>query len=439
MNAPLRRGACPSLSEPMPTGDGFLVRLVLDYPGIEPAKLKSILCAANRHGSGIVEITARGNLQIRGLNPHSARRLEREINALDLQVGGLPITLGALAGLDEREIADPLPVAASIRQALSSALTAKLAAKTSIVIDGGGKVSVDQISADIRLLAVEAGTNPLWQLSIGGNAVDARPVAIVRQSAVADLVIQLLSRMAVKGKIARGSDLGKEEIADLTLVSGKEFRSVTGRSRPCIGTFALADGLFGLGVATRFGACHADDLIQLLDLIERRGMKTVRLAPGRVIMIPGLTDNQQDDLKTAAADLGFITEPDDRQLAISMCAGAPCCGSAHVETKKLASNLALAAGELLDGSFTLHVSGCEKRCADVTGPRVSVIGQPGTCRLQRELDDCDLLAVDVSAAELLVMFSALNTRFCRCAKSAGRAETFLRDLSIEQLCSEVTE
>ncbi len=64
---PLRRGACPGLSAPMSTGDGLLVRLV---PTDEMALDAFIaLCAAARmHGNGTMEVTARGSLQVRGID-----------------------------------------------------------------------------------------------------------------------------------------------------------------------------------------------------------------------------------------------------------------------------------------------------------------------------------------------------------------------------------
>ncbi len=66
-----RRGACPGLSAPMPTGDGLLVRLL--PAGTIPLDAFGRLCAAARtHGNGIIEITARGSVQIRGLSAASA-------------------------------------------------------------------------------------------------------------------------------------------------------------------------------------------------------------------------------------------------------------------------------------------------------------------------------------------------------------------------------
>src|SRR5258708_36437107 len=71
---PLRRGACPSIAEPMSTGDGLLMRLVPSAP--IPLDAVIALCDASpTHGHGIVEVTQRGTLQIRGLSPTTAPTL----------------------------------------------------------------------------------------------------------------------------------------------------------------------------------------------------------------------------------------------------------------------------------------------------------------------------------------------------------------------------
>ena len=61
----------------MQTGDGLLVRLNPVASGLSPNTLIALCEAALRHGNGIVEVTARGNLQIRGLTARSALGLSR--------------------------------------------------------------------------------------------------------------------------------------------------------------------------------------------------------------------------------------------------------------------------------------------------------------------------------------------------------------------------
>src|ERR1700734_2929086 len=106
LTAPSPRGVCPGLSAPMPTGDGLLVRLL--PIGTIPLAAFGALCAAARaHGNGIIEITARGSIQIRGLSAASAPLFAATIAGLNIAAeDGVPVQSSALAGLDPDEILD---------------------------------------------------------------------------------------------------------------------------------------------------------------------------------------------------------------------------------------------------------------------------------------------------------------------------------------------
>lgn len=79
----MRRGACPALSTPMMTGDGLLARISL-VEAISPLELASICRLALMHGNGMIDISARGNLQIRGLTETSAPHLDADVRAMNL-------------------------------------------------------------------------------------------------------------------------------------------------------------------------------------------------------------------------------------------------------------------------------------------------------------------------------------------------------------------
>src|SRR5690606_38990701 len=101
-----RRGACPTLSTPMATGDGLLVRLRPAGGELSIAALQAIADAADRFGNGRIEVTSRGNLQLRGIRPDAVAALETAVlAALDIETG-VPVELPPLAGLDPDELAD---------------------------------------------------------------------------------------------------------------------------------------------------------------------------------------------------------------------------------------------------------------------------------------------------------------------------------------------
>ena len=61
------RRACPALSAPMETGDGLLVRFMPTGP-IPLDAFIGLCWAARAHGNGVLEIIARGSVQVRGSN-----------------------------------------------------------------------------------------------------------------------------------------------------------------------------------------------------------------------------------------------------------------------------------------------------------------------------------------------------------------------------------
>src|SRR5262252_9879428 len=101
-----RRGACPGLSAPMPTGDGLLARLRPDGT-VTLDQMAGLCAAARRHGNGIVEITSRGSIQVRGLDASSAPAFADAVAALAIAVhDGVPVIADPLAGLDPDELID---------------------------------------------------------------------------------------------------------------------------------------------------------------------------------------------------------------------------------------------------------------------------------------------------------------------------------------------
>ena len=63
----LRRGWCPSTLRPMETGDGWLVRLHPPGARSRRGSWSVIAALAERFGNGLIEISARANLQLRGV------------------------------------------------------------------------------------------------------------------------------------------------------------------------------------------------------------------------------------------------------------------------------------------------------------------------------------------------------------------------------------
>src|ERR1700751_1126832 len=164
---PSRRGVCPGLSRSLPTGDGLLVR-ILPIGTIALDAFVALCAAARACGNGIVEITARGSIQVRGLSADSAPRFAHAVAALGIGAeDGVPILCNPLAGLDAAEIFDASAFAALLRYAgAQEPFTDRVEPQVPIVIDGGPPLGLARVAADIHLRAQPHNGKPMLRLGI---------------------------------------------------------------------------------------------------------------------------------------------------------------------------------------------------------------------------------------------------------------------------------
>ncbi|MBB6410488.1 precorrin-3B synthase [Mesorhizobium sangaii] len=437
MNAFSRRGACPALEAPMRTGDGLLVRLnpVAGGPssgGLSPKLLIALAESALRHGNGIMEVTARGSLQIRGLTPESAPLLATEVDALDIAVRtGVPVETGPLAGIDPQEIGDPRPLAERIRAAVDEAgLTQRLGPKVSVVVDGGGQLRLDSVTADVRLAATRTDAGVRWLVSVAGDGRNARPLATVEDDAAREIAVAVLRMIAEKGREAHARDLTERQLASLSswhsvpppsvlpdispargeialssplslivgvaaitqrakgepaaelpispfagemsgrTEGGGQDRYPAPSTRSPIGTFNLAAPNTALGIGLPHGSMPADKIIGLAQ--SALGTSEIRLAPGRALLFLGQPAAANQLLQDTAATLGFVTDAADPRTRIAACPGTPACASGRIATRDIAETIAAENADILD--FTLHISGCAKGCAHPGKAALTLVG-----------------------------------------------------------------
>jgi precorrin-3B synthase len=374
-----RRGACPSLAAPMPTGDGLLARIGTDGATIALEAMAALCAAARQHGNGIIEVTARGSIQARGLRPESADAFAQAIAAFDIfSNDGVPILADPLAGLEPDTAIDAGELAAALRKRLATAsLAARLGPKVSVVIDAGIALQLDAVAADVRLRA--AGSRG-FHVALGGDAVTATPLGWVPEARAAEAGIRILELIAQRGPQARARELLRERetmpafrAALVDLLRDASAPAPRARSEP-IGIHSLRGKQAALGVGLAFGHTDANALTALITAVERAGAIGLRAAPERAFLIIGLAPEAAASLAAHAEHLGFITRRDDPRRHVVACAGAPICGAAEIPARALAPAISAAAAQLLDGSLTLHVSGCPKGCAHPAAAALTIVG-----------------------------------------------------------------
>ncbi|MGO9007149.1 MAG: precorrin-3B synthase [Beijerinckiaceae bacterium] len=393
----LRRGWCPGALRPMPTGDGLLVRVRLRGGRLPVSLARQLAEGARRFGNGLIDLSARANLQMRGITEEThaallahladADILDKDPNAEAVR----NIVASPLAGSRQfGALLDLTPIHAALDARLASdARLHALPGKFSFLLDDGGWPSLADVNADVRFAAyVDDGMNdglPVFRVALGGTAESAVLVGGCALHEVEDVAVRVALRfLAAKdegGGIAfRMRDLLGEcsNFADSIELPGKTPPpAITLRQQSPIGVFTGARGqsLLGLGVA--FGRLTADALDLIAAAAEALDCDAVRLAPWRVLLLPlGKTETLASWLERFAA-MGFILDPDDPRRAIAACPGAPACRNATTPTQDDAMRLAPLARYLSDHGIGLHVSGCVKGCAHPQHAPVTLVAASG--------------------------------------------------------------
>lgn len=351
---PPAKGWCPGAYRPMESGDGLIVRVRPVLARLTAEQAYGLCDAARAYGSGIIDLTSRANLQIRGVRPETHGPLLERLGGLGL--------LDADPALESRRniLVDPFWQAGDDTARVAAALAARLGelpplpAKVGFAVDGGNARRLVAASADIR---VERGAGGGLILRADGAPLG-RPVAAAD---AVDAVIALArwfvdSGGAVAGRMARhlaGTAL-PDAFAGVEAPAAEAPPVVPGSTPP------------GQAVGVPFGQIEAAALARLLRAGGAAALRTTAL---RVLILEGGAP--------VAAD-GFVTAAADPRLRVEACAGAPFCPSATVATRDLALRLAARV------PGRLHVSGCAKGCA-LAGPApLTLVGRDGRFDLVRD-------------------------------------------------------
>jgi precorrin-3B synthase len=370
----------------MPTGDGLLARLTLTGATISLDAFASLTAASRRNGNGIIEITARGSIQVRGLTSVSAPAFTAAVAALDLVgAGGVPVIVDPLTGLDPDEVIDAGRLAAMLRRTLAAASFADtLGPKVSVVVDGGGALHLDALAADVRVRAERLSKGGRLHVLLGGNGDTATTIGVVAPEHVVEVVVRLLETIAARGPFARARKVIDEEGLDVfrAVAAGSVTNVPAPGPRPPaegIGIHRLRPGRVALGIGLVLGHANAVMLERLANAAKNAGAQGIRAAPGRVLLVVDVEPEAAPPLAAAAERLGFVVHARDHRRHIAACAGGPICASGEISTRVLGPVVAAAAGSLLDGSFVVHLSGCAKGCAHRGTAALTIVGCGANC------------------------------------------------------------
>ena len=385
MSETLRKGWCPGALRPMAAKDGLLVRLRITC-GILPAPTAHALAdLAAHHGNGLFDLSARGNLQLRGIRDAALGALHhglRDLGLLDADVASESVRnviASPLAGLQDGLDIRPIVAALETRLRTDSTLHA-LPGKFGFLIDDGGLPSLADIASDVRFDWI--GPKGHFAIGLAGTRRDAVPIGVcapAELAAHATLIAHgMLALLAGSPDCRRMRDLVTALGAD---VVARACGGIRGQAGPVVvGTKARdvvglqTDGAY-LGLAAPFGRLDAAMLHTAAACAARTPLRELRLTPWRAILIPGASRD--------TALPGFIIDAADPRLAVAACVGADGCTRGTTTTHDDATRLA-AHVPAFGHDIALHVSGCAKGCAKPSRSAITLVARDGLYDLVRD-------------------------------------------------------
>ena len=345
--SPRIKGWCPGAWRPMATGDGLLVRVRPPLGQLSRQQVVALCEAAETFGSGLIELTSRANIQLRGVTDASwpllmAFLVEHQLVSDDPQVERQPQLMLAPAWQE----GDDTHTIARLLQTQGSEL-APMPGKIGIAIDVGKAPVLCDSAADFRIeRSTEGGLIVRADGYECGTAVN-EPEAAVEQ------LIRLTHWFVDSG----GWDSGRmrRHTAPLPDWATADTAPASPGEKLTLGEHSK-----GMVVGLPFGRVAANTL---RETVSQTNVHTVQVTPWRRLLLK--------DCDTLPAVDGLIRHNSDPRLAMDACPGAPYCEQASVATQPLA--------ERLSGwvATTVHISGCAKGCARQRPAALCLTGRDG--------------------------------------------------------------
>ncbi|MFB8279356.1 precorrin-3B synthase [Nocardia colli] len=381
--------SCPGVLRLHEAADGPLARIRVPGGRVEPGQLVVLAEAARELGDGNIELTSRGNIQLRqvrdageltgrleaaGLLPSHSHERVRNIVASPLsgRIGGSADVHGLVPVLDAG--------------LLAAARLAELPGRVLFTLDDG-RGDVSGLGGDIGVHAT--GTDEFALILAGQDsgirisAADAVDVMLAAAHGFLDLRGDEAGRWRLH-EIENGAD----QVAELLGLNRAADRvELTAAQDIPIGWLDQDNGLVALGASVRLGSLPARTA-EFIAAVER----PVFITPWRSLILPDLDEWTAEQVVRVLAPMDLIFDANSPWLQVSACAGRPGCAKSLTDVRADAT-AAVESGRVLPpnpnppthqdipilpaNELTVagrqHWSGCDRRCGHPQAPATDVI------------------------------------------------------------------
>ncbi|MEY2933557.1 MAG: Sulfite reductase [Pseudomonadota bacterium] len=391
--------------------DAFMCRLRVAGGVLSAHQLRGIAGLAERYGHPMMQLTTRGNIQLRGIGAASTLDVLRGLGELGIVTRGAGadgvrnIRANPTAGFDRRELLDVSSLAREAQyRILADRSLQALPRKFTLGFDGGGAVGALPETCDLgfRAVRVPSGTavpeGVYFRVLLGGATSHGRFArdagVVVAPEHSLDVLEQVLGLYVEHGdrtnrRRARLLYLleswGIERF--LAELSRRLRERVPGAASAALLPLPLdacelpapsepwahigfhnqrPRGKSYVGVVARDGLLRIDQARGLAELASDFGSGELRLTPQQNLLIPGLLDTQIHRVKEALTDLGLEWSTNAFRSGLLACTGSAGCPFAAGDVKRRAEELAqhLEKQFRFEQPLTIRFSGCHHGCAE---------------------------------------------------------------------------
>jgi precorrin-3B synthase len=336
--------------------DGGLARVRVPGGVLSVEQFDVLRQASAELGDGRLELTSRGNVQVRGLNADGPRELSERL----YDAGLLPsithervrnILASPLSGLDGQSRYDVLPLVSAVDAGLCARpRLAELPGRFLFALDDG-RGDLSGVQADVLVRAIDEREAVL---SLGGGLAARVSWADVAEVMVAAAEAFLDERPAQEWRVAELEDGGNRILDRIGLQATEALPSATATIE------AGRHGEATLVVTVPLGSLGQEQAAVVADAAEE-----IRITPWRSLALRVSTD-PTDRLE----EVGLVTKADSPWNGVTACAGQPGCAKALADVRADARRVT---PRLPRHGRPMHWSGCERRCGKPAGEFVDVL------------------------------------------------------------------
>ncbi|WP_026926567.1 hypothetical protein [Granulicoccus phenolivorans] len=372
-----RGDLCPGVLTPFSAADGAIIRLRAPGGLVAVATLRRLVELAETHGAPFLQLTSRGNLQLRGLPDPLGPDLVAAVDRTGLVPSASHermrnLLCSPLTGIEPRNTpTGPAARTPDVRRLVietdrllrADPDLARLPGRFLFAFDDGrGDVLAEHWDLAWEATDAETGT-----LRVGPrHGVPGLPVG-----AAASTLLELARAFQRVRTTLSPTPWHVRELPDPTVLG----EAVVAVPAPVCGP-QPADG--PIGSAMVLGVPLGRLTGPQIDLLAEFGEQVV-LTPWKNLVVPRVAASRLGVLRRA----GFITAPQDTWAQVTACTGLPGCRKSSIDTLRLAQQLVDALP--VPPRLSVHLVGCERACGTPSREHVTLVAPAGVDEALRAL------------------------------------------------------